>query len=188
MPVNGAGCYSVSLSTGQDLEPQGVFEPMDQDTISTHIAAFTSNDDEQRDAARRALEEAGAVAVPALIQALGDDVRRVQWEAAKALISIGDPKSADAFAAALEDNDLDIRWLASEGIVKLGRPGLEALLRMLAKTTDQHAHDSAILILNRFRGEHGEALAPVLDALRSRTVDSPVMVAAHQALSKLGPG
>ena len=151
--------------------------------VARCIADLSNSDHQVREAAREALVELGADALGPLHEALRDDRRVVQWEAAKALISIGDPSSAASFAEATEDNDLDIRWLASEGLVNLGQAGLEALLKRLCTSESSRGHHAAQVVIRRFTHVHGEALAPLLEALRGKTADTPIMVAASAALT-----
>jgi hypothetical protein len=65
---------------------------------------------------------AGAPAVPALIQALGDSGWDVRRAAAWALGKLGDPQAVPALIQALGDSDRDVRRAAAEALGKLGTP------------------------------------------------------------------
>ena len=65
---------------------------------------------------------AGAPAVPALIQALGDSGWEVRRAAAWALGAIGDPRAVPALIKALGDRSEDVRRAAAEALGKLGDP------------------------------------------------------------------
>jgi len=65
---------------------------------------------------------AGAPAVPALIQALGDSDRDVRRAAAEALGDLGDPQAVPALIQALRDDWEAVRRAAAEALGKLGDP------------------------------------------------------------------
>ena len=62
---------------------------------------------------------AGAPAVPALIQALGDSNSAVRAVAAWALGAIGDPQAVPALIQALGDSDWDVRHAARQAIQQI---------------------------------------------------------------------
>jgi hypothetical protein len=78
---------------------------------------------------------AGAPAVPALIQALGDSDWEVRCAAAEALGAIGDPQAVPALIKALGDSDRDVRRAAAEALGKLGDPqAVPALIQALGRS------------------------------------------------------
>jgi HEAT repeat protein len=62
---------------------------------------------------------AGAPAVPALIQALGDSDWDVRRAAAEALGAIGDPQAVPALIKALRDRSEDVRHAARQAIQQI---------------------------------------------------------------------
>jgi len=76
--------------------------------------------DELRREVVKALSEAGTVAVPALVQALGDSSAAVRRLACYALGALGDATAVPALVEALGDGDRDVRRAAC---VALGRVG-----------------------------------------------------------------
>jgi hypothetical protein len=75
---------------------------------------------------------AGAPAVPALIQALGDSDWDVRRAAAEALGKLGDPQAVPALIQALGDSDVGVRRAAAEALGKIGDPqAVPALIQAL---------------------------------------------------------
>ena len=75
---------------------------------------------------------AGAPAVPALIQALGDSNSAVRAVAAWALGDLGDPRAVPALIQALGDSDRDVRRAAAEALGAIGDPqAVPALIKAL---------------------------------------------------------
>jgi hypothetical protein len=75
---------------------------------------------------------AGAPAVPALIQALGDSDWDVRRAAAEALGDLGDPQAIPALIKALGDSDWVVRRASAEALGKLGDPqAIPALIKAL---------------------------------------------------------
>jgi len=98
------------------------------------------------------------LAVPALINALGDTVRTVRLEAAWALGQIRSPLACTALAARLTDVDLSVQSQAAQSLKQIGSPCLPALAEMLkspssdtrtvaARTLGQMAIDQAVPLL-----------------------------------------
>jgi HEAT repeat protein len=88
-------------------------------------------DEAKRLQARRSLELAGKKAVPVLIEALFKGTSIARREAAEALVTIRDARTAPALICTLEDDDHDARWAAMRALVALDQAGLEALLKAL---------------------------------------------------------
>ncbi|CUU33741.1 HEAT repeat-containing protein, partial [Armatimonadetes bacterium GXS] len=78
-----------------------------------------------------ALSQAGSPAVPALIQALGDEDWAVRAAACAALGRIGDPQAVPALIQALGDRDKVVREAACGALVKIGKPAVPALIQAL---------------------------------------------------------
>jgi len=155
--------------------------------LAAWIEALGSESRSEREAARKALAEAGAEAVAPLVECLRDKRVRVRWEAAKTLVEVAEPEAAPALVEALEDEDSGVRWLAAEALIALERDGLAALLLALEVRADS----------NRLReGAHHvirglpvwklvKLLTPVVDALEHTGAESTVPVAAGSALDTL---
>ena len=99
--------------------------------------AFRSDTDLKRRLVE-AFGAAGAPAVPALIQALGDSGWEVRRAAAEALGAIGDPQAVPPLIQALghETNPFAdyrdaVRRAAAEALVKIGTPAVPALIQAL---------------------------------------------------------
>lgn len=92
------------------------------------LGAALENDD-LRESAGWSLEQLGAIAVPALMQALGDDQWRVRERAARALGYIGPDASAAVFTLrfALKDGDKDVRAQSARALGKIGIAAAEAI-------------------------------------------------------------
>lgn len=93
------------------------------------------DDEEQRRALTRALEQLGGPAVPGLAQALGaqDADPQVRRHAAEALVAVGPPaaEAFDALAQAARGEDRDLAMLALEALGPLDDPRVEPLLTEL---------------------------------------------------------
>ncbi|AFY73321.1 HEAT repeat-containing protein [Synechococcus sp. PCC 7502] len=98
------------------------------------------------------------LAVPALINALGDPVRTVRLEAAWALGQIRSPLACTALAARLTDVDLSVQSQAAQALKNIGSPCIPALSEMLkspssdtrtvaARTLGQMAIDQSVPLL-----------------------------------------
>jgi FOG: HEAT repeat len=84
------------------------------------IQALGDDDWGVRRASAEALVKIGTPAVPALIQALGDSDSAVRRAAAEALGELGDPQAVPALIQALVDDWDDVRWAAAVALGKLG--------------------------------------------------------------------
>jgi len=100
-----------------------------------------------------ALRAAGAPAVPALIQALGDSYSDVRRVAAEALGAIGDPQAVPALIQALGDNDSSVRRAAAEALVKIGAPAVPALIQALGDS-DSDVRRAAAWALGKLGDPH----------------------------------
>jgi FOG: HEAT repeat len=83
------------------------------------IQALGDSDWEVRRASAEALVKIGTPAVPALIQALGDSDSAVRRAAAEALGKLGDPQAVPPLIQALGDSDWDVRHAARQAIQQI---------------------------------------------------------------------
>ena len=123
----------------------------------------------------------GAPAVPALIQALGDDSNAVRRAAAEALGKLGDPQAIPALIKALGDYWYDVRRAAAEALGKLGDPqAIPALIQALGDDEFRVRRAAAEALV-----KIGTPAVPALiQALGNN--DREVRRAAAEALGKLG--
>ncbi|HMP42215.1 MAG TPA: HEAT repeat domain-containing protein [Roseiflexaceae bacterium] len=153
--------------------------------IAALIEALAAADVVVRERARNELLDLGAVAVPALIAALGEHDGTVRWEAAKALGQIGTPEAAPALVLALSDQRFDVRWLAAEGLIGLGDASIRPLLQALRAATldDAWLREGALRVLRAQGGNApGHPLAAVVAALSGPEPSVSVPLAAYRAL------
>ncbi|MBU0490379.1 MAG: HEAT repeat domain-containing protein [Chloroflexi bacterium] len=151
------------------------------------IAQFAHHDGAVREQARYALVQLGRLAVPQCVEVLTDPNHQVRWEAAKALIDIGDPTAAPALVAALEDEHSDIRWLAAEGLIALGPAGLVPLLQALTQRGKSvWLREGAHHVLNGIsEADLPDEVVAVLAALEALEPDLHAPLAAQAALHVL---
>ena len=127
------------------------------------VAALKSSDPLERRLAAHALAEIGRTAwqaVPALTEALRDDVSFVRVWAAAALARV-EPESPDAVSAlvaATRDQIYFVRSLAAWHLGRLGpgHPGIELAvpeLRELLKDNDPSVHAEALVALENLAGK-----------------------------------
>jgi HEAT repeat protein len=155
--------------------------------IAALIETLGSHDGALRHRGRRALQEIGEPAVPALIDATTHAHHRVRWEATKALGHIGDPQAAAALVQALGDEDSGVRWLAAEGLATLGPPGWEAMLRALVvDPEDVLLRNGTHHVLRSLADtREAEALRPVLESLDAAHSHAEMVTRTHAALQAL---
>jgi len=156
--------------------------------ISDLVRTFNTGNGRQRQAAREQLVEMGPVAVPALIQALGDSQEQVRWEAAKALTELPDPQAADPLVARLNDS-FGIRWLASEALINIGEPSFVPLVRALVATPDApRLRDSAHHVLTKLKRAYptNPHISAMLNALSGQAQTETVPWVGRRILQELG--
>lgn len=155
--------------------------------IDQWITDLDASDLHTRRAARRALTEAGAEALPRMLEQLESGSFPVRWEVAKALGDLRLPESSEALVRALEDKEQDVRWLAAVALAHIGRPAMKALLEALAGNIDSlYLRHGAHHALTMYAGTHrDEALAHVRDLLGPFEQDIELIPAVHDALQTL---
>ena len=160
--------------------------------LLTLVATLESPDGMARQTARLELEAIGAPAVDPLITVLQNGRNVAVWEAAKALVTIRDPKAAPALVEALDNNDPGVRWVASDALIALGARCLHPLLDALANRPitgfiRQGAHHvlHTLISKNYMLTKYDEIAEPVLAALDGPEPTTAGQTAASDALQKL---
>jgi HEAT repeat protein len=158
-------------------------------TLDPHtlIVDLKNDNGRVRRRAREELAELGPAAAPELVYLFNHSDTMTRWEAAKALVEIGDPSIVPVLIQALEDEHADIRWLAAEGLVGVGSPAIVPLLRALI------AHPESVWLRRRAhhvlhalaRGDLADILTPVLVPMQDVEPVLEVPVAAHMAITQL---
>jgi len=157
------------------------------EAIRALIIVLSSKDGSLRQTARRSLTSIGRPSVPALIDILSTGNSNQQWEAAKALSEIADPRSASALVKALENEIFGVRWLAAEGLIAMGMAGLKPLLEELAEHPDSTwLREGAHHVLRGLFDQGNYDLAgPVLAALQHAQPSSDLIFAIHCTLGRI---
>ncbi len=155
--------------------------------INALIADLRSKDGIVRVRARKSLVAIGKQAVDPLLEALVSKVRRVRWEAAKAIGQIGDPTTAPALVKALEDGVFEVRWLAAEALVTIGKEAVVPLLQaLLTHSGSIWLRDGAHHVLHDIVGkDFNKILQPVVMALEDVEPSLEVPIVAWTALQTL---
>ena len=156
---------------------------------SQAIAALGAalEDDDTREMAGWSLETIGAAAVPALIQALGDDQWRVRERAARALGGIGPDASAAVLALriSLRDGDKDVRAQAARALGRIGSAEAETVTALVKALDDcrEVVRTEAARALGAF-GPAAKAAVPGL--VRALGDSEDVRIQAANALGRIG--
>lgn len=155
--------------------------------ITRWIAALDTTDLKTRREARQALTEAGAEALPQLLEQLENGPFPVRWEVAKALGDLRLADSAEALVRALADKEHDVRWLAAVALAQIGRPALAPLLNALAEDIDSlYLRQGTHHVLTMYPGTYRtEPLAHVRDLLGPFEKDIELIPAVHEALKSV---
>jgi HEAT repeat protein len=135
--------------------------------MSELIERLRSDDSNERAKALAALVGEGRAAVPALLRALDDPDAGVRAQAARALVEIADPETADRLAAATEDTDPGVRGHAARGLARLGDPrALDALVRTIDDLPDplHHPFTGSVYSLIDLGAPALPAVAPLLES------------------------
>jgi HEAT repeat protein len=147
------------------------------------IAALRDRHQAVRDAAARALVQAGAQAVDALIGALSDGAMTVRSTAARVLGEIGDVRAVKPLIASLADRVEEVRSAARRALVQIGAPAVEPLIDVLRDSRDWEVYmcemDAQALV---------EIGTPAVEPLIAALVDEDVLVrwTAAESLGKIG--
>jgi len=157
--------------------------------VTVLIDMLANTDGMLRQKAREALVKGGKRAVPALVRALHSaQPDQVRWEAAKALLEIGDARSIPVLVETLEDCEAGVAWLAAEALHAFRQVAWAPLLRALVQrgtessTLRQGAHH---VLHNQDGGACSDLLAALLLALESNTVPEATAVAARNFLKRV---
>lgn len=159
-------------------------------TIPTLVAALSSSDELEREAARAALVAIGAEASDWLLEVARGGDTTARAEAIHGLGATGFPAAAPALLATLLDEDSNCRWQAAEALGSLEREGLQAVLRRLVEEAVdplflRGAHHALHALIAR---GFAETVRPVLDAWRGPVPEYAIPQAAHAALDALRAG
>jgi HEAT repeat protein len=137
-------------------------------------------------AAEQALEEMGALALPALMRALRHSDNYFRFRATCTISRIGGRQAIPALLEALEDVDIGVRWLAGEALACQEDEVLEPLLQNLVhKPIDASLREGTLHVLARFQRRALRAVAPVVEALKSVDYAIFAPMAAYKVLQKL---
>ena len=115
-----------------------------------------------------ALSKAGAPAIPALLEALGDGQFPVRQMAGLALGDIGDPRTVASLVQALGDPQAVVRQAAAHALGKIGvADAVEPLLACLADESDQVRNAAYRIIAGKGATYYGigSALARVTNVI-----------------------
>jgi len=137
---------------------------------------------------RSELEEMGRAATPYLTEALINGSERTRWEAAKALIQIKDPASADALAEALMDESFEIQWLAAEALIELGHDAVKPLLlKLLDRYDSPYLRQGAHHVLTYLKRKNlvSEPVRNIIGSLNLLLPMQPVPLNVRKALQEL---
>jgi HEAT repeat protein len=128
---------------------------------------------------------AGAPAVPALIQALGDSGWNVRRAAAEALGKLGDPQAVPALIQALGDSDSAVRAVSAEALGAIGDPqAVPALIVALGDWGDWWSENVRRAAAEALVRIGAPAVPALIQALGDRSEN--VRRAAAEALVRIG--
>jgi HEAT repeat protein len=156
--------------------------------IPALIADLKSADEEKRGKANLALMDAGALAVPALVEMLqgADPVHRAT--AASTLYGMGGRGKAavPALAVVLSDPDKDIRVAAAMALENMGPDAAEAVPALIKALKDKEGlvRQRAVIAL----GNIGPAAREAIPALAEAARWDPVRQSAEDAIRKIRGG
>jgi HEAT repeat protein len=141
------------------------------------VEALASDDEAVHRAASGALDELGAQAVTALLEALKSPKSHVRWHVVWALGRIREPAAIAGLVEALADDDYTVRWAAGDALAGIGEPAIPKILEMLARhLLMEQSYQVAYRALLRIGPREVQAqLQPLLQALRgaATSVEAP---------------
>jgi len=153
------------------------------------IEALRGKDEGLREHATDTLIRIGHPAVPALIELLKDDDKRMRYVAIWALGQIGPVTNeiVPALIAALKDKDEAVRFAAAQAIGEIGPAAKCAVPALLAalKDKDRDVRYYVILALGSIGPATEEVVPALIVALQDN--DANIRFAAAQALGQFGP-
>ena len=153
-----------------------------------YIENLGSTNENVRNAAFTIVEECGAAAVPALIEALKDDDADVRSSAADVLGNIGaEAKAAvPALIEALKDDDADVRSSTAYALGNIGAEAKAAVPALVEALEDDDAdvRSGAAYALGNIGAEAKAAVPALVEALKDD--DADVRSSTAYALGKIG--
>lgn len=123
-----------------------------------------------------------AAAVPALIEALGDEVDAVRGRAASALGKIGDSRATEPLLAMLRDEDVWLRWAAADALGALGDP--VAAIPLLEAWLNAN-HEALLNVITDAFKQMGDVVRPTLQ-MASNHPEELIRRAAAYMLGQMG--
>ena len=121
-------------------------------------------------------------AVPALLDALHDEVDSVRGHAANALGLIQDVRATDALITMLADPDVWLRWAAAEALGTLGNPSATIPLLNAWLNAD---HEALLIVIAEAFRRMGDAVKPSLVQAQNNP-DENIQRASAYMLGQLG--
>ena len=104
--------------------------------ILGYIDQLCSESGVERQKARKALVEIGAVTIKYLSELLDSPKHICRWEALKVMEEIGDAGAIPVFIHFLEDEKSDLRWIAAEGLIRIGKKSIGSVIKLLMENYD----------------------------------------------------
>jgi hypothetical protein len=163
--------------------------PSDTASLKNIIDGLTSKDGLRRQEARLQLVDIGSPVVPYLMDMLHHKRDWVRWEAAKALVEIGDAMAVPALVEALRDNMFEVRWLAAQGLIKIGWRSILPVVESLIEHSDSGlTRDGAHHVLHDLAiGQFQEPLQPLVKSLEGGQAAVTIPLVARKAMEALKP-
>ncbi|MBI5960146.1 MAG: HEAT repeat domain-containing protein [Chloroflexi bacterium] len=129
-----------------------------------------------------AIREIGALAVPVLVDALGDEDVRMRLHVVDLLRELGESESVIALAGALRDPEWRVRWKAADALGRLGSPAAVPDLVSMLTDNAKDVQIAAAWALGKIK--HESAVPGLVKLLRDR--EWRVRWAAAEALWEIG--
>lgn len=157
----------VSITTGaaehraELVRALGLIGSTGAEAVLLALLAAPGADVDERTTAARALATCGsAAAVPALVDALGDDAWEVRAQAVRSLGLLGDDSSVSHIEHLLGDEAWWVRAHAARALHELGAAGLAALERAL-HSPDRFARERALEVIQLAGLERGTEIGAI---------------------------
>lgn len=152
------------------------------------VRALAQGDRRLHEEARRALNNLGAYARPALQEALTHPDGHIRWHAARGLGQIGDARAVHILAEGLRDSNYAVRWASARALAGLDLQALPAVLDQicrgdLGEPFREAAYHALHAMPSRQAQEH---IQPLLAALRGPAANVAAPMLARQVLASQG--